>query len=160
MGVALDTQGETERAFKIMQQLAPPERTGHGLAHQWQGAYHGRNFADPQQRKLAEVHLLKALQVGVPDTDLVHGMLGEYYARLGKAELAAQHLSRAVATRPFQRLRYAQALAALGKKTLATEEGQRAANYYKDRAEADIKDRPARLGWADAVVFLEESPPN
>src|SRR5262249_20760513 len=62
MAFALGTQGETERAFKIMNQLAPVDQTGYGQAHHWQGLYHLHSFGSSQQRKLAENHLKRALQ--------------------------------------------------------------------------------------------------
>jgi tetratricopeptide (TPR) repeat protein len=158
MAFSLAAQGETERAFKIMNQLAPLDETGYGQAHVWQAAYHWRNFASSQQRKLAESHLKSALQAGVADVDAVHALLGELYVRTGKPEEAGTHLARAVESRPQMRLLYATALEAQGKKSQAAEQAKMAANFYRTRAEADRKDRPARIGWAQAVLFLKDFP--
>ena len=158
MAFALGAQGEVERAFKIMNQLAPVEQKGYGLAHQWQAGYHLRGFGSAQQRKLAEEHLKHALQTNVSDVETIHAMLGELYALTGKHEQAVVHLARAVETRPHLRLRYAAALDALGKKTQAADQAKLAANFYRTRAEADIKDKAARGSWADALAFQQDFP--
>jgi tetratricopeptide (TPR) repeat protein len=158
MAVALEAQGQLDRAFDIMNQLAPPDRTGYGRAHQWQAVRYWKNLGDPQQRKLAEAHLKRALEAGVPDPDGAHGLLGELYAQAGLPDLAELHLERAVKSRLHVRLRFAQVLAAQGKKARAADEAKLAANYFKTRAQADVNDKLARAGWAECVTFLEDFP--
>jgi tetratricopeptide (TPR) repeat protein len=160
LAIALANQGEPERAFEIMDQLAPLDHAGHGPAHLWLAVYYYGDLGDPKNRKRAETHLKSALQVGLPgtDADAAHGLLGELYANAGQFEAAEPHLERAVKSRPHVRLRYAQVLAAQKKKARAADEAKLAANYFKTRAQADITDQIARIGWAEAAAFLEDFP--
>jgi tetratricopeptide (TPR) repeat protein len=116
------------------------------------------NQVDAQQLKLSETHLQMALKAGLSDPDAAHGLLSEIYLRSGKPELAEVHLSRAVKTRPHLRLRYAQVLAMQDKKARAADEAKLAANFFKDRAVADIADKSSRIGWAESLTFLEDFP--
>lgn len=158
LAVALANQGEPDRALEIMDQLAPVDRTGHGPAHFWLALYYYRDLGDPQSCKRAETHLTRALQAGLPGTDgdAAHGLLGELYAKLGQYDAAEPHLERAVKTRPHVRLRYAVVLAVQDKKARATDEARLAANYFRTRAQADLTDQVARIGWAESVAFLED----
>ncbi len=159
MAVALAAQGQPERAFEVMNQLAPVDRTGYSPAHFWQALYHWKGgLGNPQHRKKAEEHLERALAAGLPDADAAHGLLGELYAQWGPAAKAEPHLERAVRSRPHVRLRYAQVLAAQGKKARAAEEGKLAANFFAVRARADAANKAARIAWADCVTFLEDFP--
>jgi tetratricopeptide (TPR) repeat protein len=158
LAVALEAQGERERAFEIMEQLAPVERNGHGPAHLWLGIHYWEGLGQPENRARAEAHLQRALQAGLPDIDAAHGLLGDLYAQTGRANLAEPHLERAVKTRPHLRLRYAMVLASQGKKARAGDEARLAANFFKTHAQADAANHGARLAWADAVTFLEDFP--
>src|SRR5262249_25531987 len=77
LGLALEAQGQPERAFEIMDQLAPIERVGHGPAHLWLAIYYWRDLGEPKSRKRAERHLQHALQTELPDPDAAHGLMGE-----------------------------------------------------------------------------------
>jgi tetratricopeptide (TPR) repeat protein len=158
MAIALEAQGQPVRAQDIMNQIAQADQNGYGPAHQWQAIRHWRSLGNPKDRKLAEAHLISALEAGIPDPDAAHGLLGELYLQSGKPEKAEPHLERAVKTRPHVRLRYAQALAAQGKKARASDEGKLAASYFRTRAQADVKDKFTRVAWAECVTFLEEFP--
>jgi tetratricopeptide (TPR) repeat protein len=159
MAVALAQRGQPEQAFEVMNQLAPLDRTGYGPAHLWQALYHWKEgLANPEYRKRAEEHLEKALTAGLPDPDAAHGLLGELLAQSRRPEEAEPHLEHAVRTRPHLRLRYAQVLAAQGKKGRAADEGKLAANFYQARAKADAANKGARIAWSECVAFLEEFP--
>jgi tetratricopeptide (TPR) repeat protein len=158
LGLALAAQGQPERAFEIMEQIAPIDRKAHAPAHLWLAIYYWKNLSDPKNRKRAEEHLELALQGDLPDPDAAHGLLGELHAQNGSLDKAAIHLEHAVRTRPHVRLRYAVVLAAQGKKALATDEAKQVASYFKTRAQADVKDHVARVGWAETLAFLEDFP--
>ena len=158
MALALEAQGQPDRAFEVMLQLAPIDRTGYGPAHQWLALRHLKKMGDSKERKLAEAHLVRALDAGVPDPDAVHGLLGEVYFRSGRLDDAEKHLERAVKSRLHMRLRYAQVLRAQDKKGRAIDEGKKAAQYFQTRASVDVNDRFSRIAWAECVTFLEEFP--
>jgi tetratricopeptide (TPR) repeat protein len=158
LAVALEAQGQGERALQIIDQLAPAERNGHGPAHLWLAVHYWNALGQAQNRALVEAHLQRALQAGLQDPDAAHGLLGEVYAETGRPNLAEPHLERAVKTRPHIRLRYAMVLAAQGKKSRAGDEARLAANFFRTHALADAANHGARLAWADAVTFLEDFP--
>jgi tetratricopeptide (TPR) repeat protein len=158
MALALAAHGRPDRSFEIMDQLAPIDRPGHGPAHLWLAVNYWRDLGDPQSRKRAEAHLVRALHAGLPDPDAAHGLLGELYAQSGRFEEAEIEFEHAVKSRPHVRLRYAVVLAAQKKKARADDEAKHAANYFKTRAQADVRDHLARIGWAEALAFRESFP--
>jgi tetratricopeptide (TPR) repeat protein len=158
-GLALSAgaAGQTGRASVIMNALAPPDEPGYAPAHFW----HARRLiaAPPlsaDARRLAEAHLLKALDGELEDRDGAHTLLGELYLGAGQLDQAEPHLAKAVGTRPHLRIRLAQMYALRGDKERARGEAQLAISYFRPRASNDLKDRQSRLFWADAAAFLED----
>jgi tetratricopeptide (TPR) repeat protein len=155
LALAVTAHGQSERGFEIMEQLAPLDRIGYGPAHLWLGIHYFKTHGDPKSRTRAEAHLQKALRAELPNPDPAHGLLGELYLLYGKPDLAEVHLQNAVRTRPHVRLKYAQALAAQGKKSRAADEATMAAKFFKTHAQADSANHLARIGWAESLAFLE-----
>ncbi len=160
-GLALSAgaAGQTGRAGVIMNALAQPDEAGYAPAQLWQAR---RLMAAPslsvESRRLAESHLLKALDGELEDRDAAHALLGELYLGAGQLDQAEPHLAKAVGTRPHLRIRLAQLYALRGDKERARGEAQLAISYFRPRASNDLKDRQSRLFWADAVAFLEDFP--
>ena len=159
-GLALSAgaAGQTGRADVIMNALAADE-TDYAPAHLWQAR---RLMAAPalsaESRRLAESHLLKALDGELEDRGAAHALLGELYLGAGQLDQAEPHLAKAVGTKPHLRIRLAQLYALRGDKERSRGEAQLAISYYRPRAANDLKDRQSRLYWADAAAFLEEFP--
>ena len=159
MAQAAEGLGQIERARTLMAELTPLDRAGYGPAHVWQ-ARQLLNKPTPSafERRAAESHLLRALDVKGDDDSLVHSLLCDLYTMDGQYEQAEAHLIKAVKTRPQLRLRAAQLYALRGDKPRALQEAELAVVYFRGRANADRTDHLARLGWADATTFLEHFP--
>ena len=161
-GLALCAEGlgQTGRAETIMNALTPPDEPGYAPAHLWLAVHIAKAPTPPPgARETVESHLLRALDGELDDPDAAHALLGELYLatpeRYDQAEL---HLTKAVKTRPGLRMRLAQLYALRGDKERARSEAQLAISYFRARTQADVDDRRARLGWADATAFLEDFP--
>ncbi len=151
--------GQIGRADVIMNGLAPPDKPGYAPAHLWQARrILAVPTAAPGAREAAESHLLRALDGELDDPDTAHALLGEVYLAAGHYDDAELHLTKAVQTRPQLRIRLAQLYALRGDKDRARGEAQLAVSFFRARTKADLDDRRARLGWADATAFLEDFP--
>ncbi len=147
-----------DRVHLILRELAPPDKQGFGPAHLWVARLLLRGPANAHARMNAKVHLLRALDGGVDDKTLAHGLLGELYLAENQLDLAETHLKRAVRERPQLRLRLALVYAIRGDRDRARSEAQLAVNAFRERSKHDLYNHAARLTWADAVTFLEDFP--
>src|SRR5262249_25951609 len=68
------------------------------------------------------------------------------------------HLTRALRTRPQVRIRLAHLYAQRGDRDRARREANVAVQYYRVRSTDNLHNHQARLGWADALTFLEQFP--
>ena len=167
-GLALSAEGlrQTDRAKVVMNALAPPkqpgldppDQPGYARAHFWQACRILSAPAAPDSRDEAESHLLRALDGELDDREAAHALLGELYLEAKRYDEAEAHLTKAVKAKPQLRIRLAQLYALRGDKERARNEAQLAVSYFRARAKADLEDRRARLGWADATTFLEDFP--
>ena len=71
----------------------------------------------PENRRLAESHLLKALDGELDDRDAAHALLGKLYLGRGQLDQAEPHLAKAVGTKPTLRIRLAQLYALAATRT-------------------------------------------
>ncbi len=168
MALALEQMNDGMKAFKIINQLAPLDQAGgYGLAHLWMAQFYWtiKGVSDPQQVKLVEKHINRALKANMSNEDNIraHGFLGEYYANTGKPELAESELAIAVKDHRYLRLLYAQTLAAQKKSAQATEQGKLAVEFFKSLADLPNPSKEAvlnnRIDWARSLRFLEEFQP-
>ena len=171
LAVSAEALGQSGRAEAIMNALAPPDQPGYARAHYWL-ALHVPAAADPDgaraAREAAESHLLRALDGELDDREAADFLLGKLY--LDDAQyLAARradpgpcyddaelHLARAVKAKPQLRMELAQLYKLRGDADRARTEAQMAVSYFRARSMADLEDRRARLGWADATAFLDD----
>jgi tetratricopeptide (TPR) repeat protein len=161
LALSADGLGQIGRAETIMKALTPADQPGYAPAHLWLARHIMTSPAPgPGARDAVESHLLLALDGELEDPDAAHALLGDVYLSKGPGhyDQAEQHLAKAVKTHPQLRIRLAQLYALRGDKERAQVEGQLAVNYFRARAQADVHDRLARLGWADATAFLEDFP--
>ncbi len=142
-----------------MNALAPPDQPGYARAHYWLARH---ILAAPRAasgaREAAESHLLRALDGELDDREAADALLGDLYLESRRYDEAESYLTRAVKAKPQLRLRLAQLYALRGDKDRACAEAQLAVSYFRARTQADLEDRRARLGWADAAAFLEDFP--
>ena len=160
-GLALSAEAleQPARAEVIMNALAPPDQPGYARAHYWLAR---DILAAPRAasgaREAAESHLLRALDGELDDREAADALLGDLYLESRRYDEAESYLTRAVKAKPQLRLRLAQLYALRGDKDRARAEAQLAVSYFRARTQADLEDRRARLGWADAAAFLEDFP--
>jgi tetratricopeptide (TPR) repeat protein len=157
MARAAEAAGQTDRARALIAELTPldPDHPGYGPAHLWRACQLLRApNPPPDDRKLAEVHLLRALDTRVEDAILAHSLLCELYLTDGDFQQAEVHLLKAVKVRPLLRLRAAQIYAQRGDKQRARVECELVIAHFRERCQADPSDHFARLAWADATTLL------
>ena len=159
LGLCAEALGQAARAEAIMGALAPADQAGYAPAHFWQARrLLSTTPLSPGAREAAESHLLRALDGQLDDREAAHALLGEVYLETRRYDEAELHLTKAVKAKPQLRLRLAQLYALRGDKERARAEAQLAVGYFRARTKADLEDRRARLGWADATAFLEDFP--
>jgi tetratricopeptide (TPR) repeat protein len=159
LALSLNANKQPDRCLALMHRLAPPESQGYANAHLWQAVRLMAAAPQTQQmRQIAETHLLRALEGGVDDKELAHGLLGELYFQRGLFQEAEPHLAIAVKKKPNSRLRLAQTYAALGNMERARSEAKLSVNQYSMVAKGDLFAHFARVKWAESVAFLEDFP--
>jgi tetratricopeptide (TPR) repeat protein len=155
MARAAEAAGQADRARALIAELAPRGRPGYGPAHLWLACQMLRGpEPSPDDRKVAEEHLLHALDARVEDAILAHSLLCELYLTDGDFKQAEVHLLKAVKVRPLLRLRAAQMYAQRGDKQRARVECELVIAHFRERCQADPSDHFARLAWADATTLL------
>ena len=159
LALAAEALGQKDRAAALMNGLLSADGPDYAPAHFWQAR---RLLSAPQpsdqDRIDAESHVLHALDGELEDRDAAHALLGELYLAENNLEQAQLHFTKAVRTKPRVHMRLALIYAQRGDKDRARGEAQLAISYYQARAKADLKDREARVRWADAKAFLEDFP--
>jgi tetratricopeptide (TPR) repeat protein len=145
-----------QEAQGLLATLAPLDRPGYGEAHLFiaQRLLSATN-APPEARRLAERHLLRAVE-GNPKLTDAHNILGQIYTSEGNYQSAKKHLLEVVPIRGEANLLLALVLRALGDASGATAYAERAAKYFADKAnQAAGDDSASRLGWANALLMLK-----
>ncbi|MCS6976920.1 MAG: tetratricopeptide repeat protein [Gemmatales bacterium] len=156
LALASEGVGQTERAVQIMSELAPQDKAGYAPAHLW---YAKQLLQAPQKSPkvldAAEAHLLRALDGELDNRPEAEGLLGELYLARNRLDQAELYLLRAVKADPRLHLRLAYLYARKGDRDRARWEGEQAASFYRAWTKSEVHTPQARLGWADAAIFLE-----
>ena len=145
-----------QEAQGILSQLAPLDRPGYGEAHLFiaQRLLSATN-APPDARRLAEKHLLRAVE-GNPKLTDAHNILGQIYTSEGNYQAAKKHLLEVVPVRGEANLLLSLVLRALGDLSGANAYAERAVKYFSDKvSQSASDDSAARLGWANAELMLK-----
>jgi len=145
-----------QEAQGILATLAPLDRPGYGEAHLFiaQRLLTATN-APPEARRLAERHLLRAVE-GNPKLIDAHNILGQIYTSDGNFQAAKKHLLEVVPIRGEANLLLALVLRSLGDATGANAYAERAAKFFSDKVtQATGDDSASRLGWANAALLLK-----
>ena len=140
----------------LLATLAPLDRPGYGEAHLFiaQRLLTTSN-APPDARRLAEQHLLRAIEGNSKLTD-AHNILGQIYTSEGNYQAAKKHLMEVVAERGEANLLLALVLRSLGDDSGADAYAERAVKYFSTKiAEATGDDSPSRMGLANAYLMLK-----
>jgi tetratricopeptide (TPR) repeat protein len=145
-----------QEAQGILAQLAPLDRPGYGEAHLFiaQRLLTATN-APPEARRLAERHLLRAVE-GNPKLTDAHNILGQIYTSEGNYQAAKKHLLEVVPVRGEANLLLAVVLRSLGDLSGANAYAERAVKYFAEKVSQSAGDDSAsRLGWANAELMLK-----
>jgi tetratricopeptide (TPR) repeat protein len=150
-------QNRDQEAQGILANLAPLDRPGYGEAHLFiaQRLLSATN-APPDARRLAERHLLRAVE-GNPKLTDAHNILGQIYTSGGNYQAAKKHLLEVVPVRGEANLLLALVLRALGDTSGGNAYAKRAAEFFADKvSKATGDDAASRLGWANADLMLKD----
>lgn len=150
LAMAADGLREHERALAIMSSLAPTEKQGFGLAHRWM-ALQSQLLKDGEQ----EAHLKRYLQSAAPGSPAwseAHEWLGTLCFYNNRLQEAETHLLKS--KNPELWLRIAELYLKQGNFKKAREGAERAIEFFRPKAEADVDDINSRLCWATAVGSL------
>jgi Flp pilus assembly protein TadD len=154
LAVTLDSQGEHDQAWALMQTLAPADRAGYPYAHLWLA----RQLCDNPSPTVADLqaawrHLSRVLRFN-PHAEEVHLLLARVLVSLGHLSDAEKHLKQSAAQDPEMRLLLAAVYAREGKLKQAEKEAKAADQGLSKQLE-DKAAEPVRLGLrlADAKVL-------
>jgi len=143
------------RAWALMQSLAPTDRSGYAPAHLWQARQLMlRGYLSAEHLQIAERHLVYSLETQ-PQAPEVDALLGQLYLARGRPDEAESHLKRVTAyAEPL--LVLARLHASQGRSQEARAEASAALRFFQARAAAEPKNVAARLHWAEAAELLEQ----
>lgn len=144
------------RMMSAMRKLAPENRPVHGPSHLWQATRLLTHAAvTPEQLRLAETHLLHALELR-ESTPLAHDLLGQMYFQLGLWAQAIPHLE--ASPDRSRRLMLAKAYSLSGNGEKGRSASEQARDYFAREAAANPQNFQLRVDWAEACMFLEQYP--
>lgn len=163
LALAAAEGGDRERGRKLMQALAPDDRSGYGPAHLWlaEDLFHRREpdggpdrapTARQADLRKAQHHLANYLRTA-PDNLTASVMLAQTYLDLGRLDLAERHLDGVAGRWPEMNLLLAQVLSAQGKADAAKSAATKARDHFRMQAEADADKIQPRLQWVRAEVL-------
>ncbi len=145
------------RTRAMMGTLAIPDKQGYAPAHIWWARILMAQAATPDTIQLAEKHLRRALQINTDDVD-ANQLLGQLYMYTGQLKTAETHLLNAARSRPGVNLTLAEMYRRQGARDLARLHAEKAQRFFRPEAQADIDNNGARIGWAQATMYLEDFP--
>ena len=145
--------GHDALAASLMARLAPADKAGYYPAHVWQAQRLLRS-AKPTDadRRLAEVHLLLALQQE-PGEAGAHALLAQLYWDSARFNDAEPHLVSAAPAAPALYLRLAELQSARRDWQRAAQEADLAVPFFRDRCRSAPQDVPAHVFWAEAEML-------
>ncbi|OAI50987.1 hypothetical protein AYO44_05360 [Planctomycetaceae bacterium SCGC AG-212-F19] len=109
----------------------------------------------PPTLDLAERHLLRAVQLQ-PEALEAHALLGQFYVRTNRPDLAEKHLLVVAENRPEFGLLLAGLYRARGQKDQARIRAERCARLFATQLDDDPANLPARLNLAEAALLTGE----
>ena len=166
-GINYELMGNFDRAFQIMQELAPVDKPGYLQAHEWI-ADKLVSMEDAKAQRLLKLHIDHILDLS-PGHSGVHRFQAIHFLRRGEFQMAVYHLSRAVRFDPSLHLQYASLLYRLKLagvpiaeeiKDDAQNQAALAIRHYKRRIERENLKSDERksvlLNWSAALVLIGE----
>lgn len=145
---------ENGRAARIMQSLAPLDRTGYAPAHFWLAEQLMKSKAplSPAEVALLQRRLEFSL-VGPNAIPAAHLAMVELAMRTRQWKVAVEHLQELVLRRPDLLMDLAFAYRQLGDEILAMSTAERATAFYAKMVRETPQDDASRLRWSDTLLF-------
>lgn len=150
--------GAEDRAKRVLDDLAPEDRSGYPPAHRMLAIMASERFritGDPAEVERLRWHLEHADQEKSPDMYRASGL---YYASQGNTDKAIEVLLLAVESRPDVYFEIAELLVRKGRREEASKVIQKAETVYQARFDADPLDDEARLRLATTLFALGKLP--
>jgi tetratricopeptide (TPR) repeat protein len=151
-------EGDTERAARIMQDLAPYPGSGYPAAHFWMGMKLLESQPADEAvaaRDRAIHHFEQSLRT--PDArDQAHERLAELYLARNDSTRAVRHLEEVVFARPEFNLPLAEIYARGQDKVRLQRALRQAREYFQSRVLANPEDVKARISWAKVSILDRE----
>jgi tetratricopeptide (TPR) repeat protein len=158
LALSLEGLGESQRAGRLLDRVAPADGRGYGPAHLAQALRLRRGQAaeglSADQRRRYEHHLLRAVE-SEPDLKEAHFLLGDFYLRQRRLGAAEKHL-RLAAGGPDASLQLALLAAARNQRDETERQARAAVAARRRHLETNPNDHAARLEWAEAAVLLHQ----
>ena len=156
---AANAAGERVRAAALLDELAPVDQQGYGLAHLLTAQHLlTQPKATAEDRRIAEIHLLWAANV-LPKSVETQFQLGRLYANAGKPDLAEPHLL--LRDGAASRIPLVPGLALFpprGCTTRLRNTPARRQNYYQALVGNGPDNQLYRIPWAEAKRLLDDYP--
>jgi tetratricopeptide (TPR) repeat protein len=155
LALAVEAQGEPDRAAAIMVALANRDGGEYAPAHLWLGRQmlSKGTALPPSLMARAEGHLKQALRLQ-PALLEAHALLAPLYLERKRWDEAEKHLLPLVTARPEFGLLLATVYSERGDKEQFRTWVERSARIFQDQLKADPADHPARLNLAEAQLKL------
>ena len=157
LGIVLEKQGEMERAFAIMRQIAPATATGgFAAAHRWladKAFQDPGTFRSPEALEVLRTHYEHA-RIRFPRDPTIHYGLARYYIAAGVVSKASESLLVAARLSPEYYFSLGLWQHRINQKKRAVVSFEQAATYYGSVVARDPNNSTARFRWASCLTNL------
>ena len=155
LALVVDNLGDHQRAVTILKRIAPEDSPTYIPAHLLRAKLLLTRDLGRKQLQPALNQLFRCIELDSTNVQ-ARGMLGEIYNQIGAWEDAEEHLQVAANESGVYLLPLAKSLAAQNKEQAAKRFGKRAQAYFQELVNENRNNHAARIGWAEATMFLEE----
>jgi tetratricopeptide (TPR) repeat protein len=157
IALCADAQGETERAWRLMTQIAPRTAPGFAPAQWWLVCKLSRQSRQAGIQTVEEIRdRLRQFVILERDHAQAHMMLGQSELALANIDDALAQMDRAADLAPAYHLTVARVAARMGRTAPARSHAERAGFWLKRPIEQSPEDIDARLHWVDALAMTGE----
>ena len=157
LGIVLEKQGEMERAFAIMRQIAPASATGgFAAAHRWladKAFQDPGTFRSPEALEVLRTHYEHA-RIRFPRDPTIHYGLARYYIAVGVVAKASESLLAAARLSPDYYFSLGLWQHRINQRKRAAVSFEQAAIYYASVVARDPDNSMARFRWASCQTNL------
>ena len=156
LGIVLEQQGEMERAFAIMRQIAPADTGGFAQAHRWladKALQNPDTLRSQEARELLRAHYDHA-RLRFPRDPTIHYGLAQYYIAAGVVSKASESLLAAARLSPEYYFSLGLWQHRINQRRRAAVSFEQAATYYASVVAREPENATARFRWASCQTNL------